>query len=366
MIKSDTAGQDLSQYSLTRCYCPSGSALTSAAWSRNESLCAVEKGSPGTRGKYEDEERQPLHVRVDRESEEGRMRYRTLGRTGLQVSEIGFGGAPTGIAHYIERWDSAGAAERASVVRAIRRGLDLGLNYLDTAPGYGNGLGEEIFSEAIAGRRDEVVLATKTGARDAAGIVESVEQSLRRLGTDHVDVLQFHGGWYPAEDVEKILRQGGLETYQQLREQGKARFLGFTAEGPSGGVSELIATDAFDVMQCRYNLLYQHPCDFINDAGIIREAKARNMGVVTMRTLTSGEFQRLMRHSFPQAAGMDLNRFLLNFALSNPFIDVALVGMRRPEEVEANNALSEDTAARLDLKALAAGRFVSPDMEVKL
>jgi aryl-alcohol dehydrogenase-like predicted oxidoreductase len=292
------------------------------------------------------------------------MQYRTLGRTGLQVSEIGFGGAPTGIAHYLECWDSAAALERSSVVRAIRRGLDLGLNYLDTAPGYGAGLGEEIFGEAIAGRRDEVVLATKTGARDPTGIVESVEQSLRRLGTDRIDVLQFHGGWYPAEDVEKILRQGGLETYQQLREQGKARFLGFTAEGPSGGVTELIATDAFDVMQCRYNLLFQHPCDFINEAGIIREAKARNMGVVTMRTLTSGDFQRLMHLSFPQmTAGLDLNRFLLNFVLSNPLVDVALVGMRRPEEVEANNALSEDVAARLDLKALAAHRFVPPDPE---
>jgi aryl-alcohol dehydrogenase-like predicted oxidoreductase len=292
------------------------------------------------------------------------MQYRTLGRTGLQVSEIGFGGAPTGIAHYLECWDSAAALERSSVVRAIRRGLDLGLNYLDTAPGYGAGLGEEIFGEAIAGRRDEVVLATKTGARDPTGIVESVEQSLRRLGTDRIDVLQFHGGWYPAEDVEKILRQGGLETYEQLREQGKARFLGFTAEGPSGGVTELIATDAFDVMQCRYNLLFQHPCDFINEAGIIREAKARNMGVVTMRTLTSGDFQRLMHLSFPQmTAGLDLNRFLLNFVLSNPLVDVALVGMRRPEEVEANNALSEDVAARLDLKALAAHRFVPPDPE---
>jgi aryl-alcohol dehydrogenase-like predicted oxidoreductase len=289
------------------------------------------------------------------------MQYRTLGRTGLRVSEVGFGGAPTGIADYIERWDSAAAVERNSVVQAIRRGLDLGLNYLDTAPGYGAGLGEEIFGEAIAGRRDEVVLATKTGARNPEGIVESVEQSLQRLGTDRLDVLQFHGGWYPLEDVEKILRRDGLETYQQLREQGKVRFLGFTAEGPSGGVSELIASGAFDVMQCRYNLLYQHPCDFINNAGIIREAKARDMGVVTMRTLTSGEFQRLMSHSFPHAvAGLDLNRFLLNFVLSNPLVDVALVGMRRPEEVEANNALSEDAGARLDLKTLS-HRFVPPD-----
>src|SRR2546423_954592 len=199
------------------------------------------------------------------------MQNRMLGRTGLKVSEIGFGGAPAGITGYIETWDSAAAAARASVVQAIRRGLELGLNYLDTAPGYGAGLGEEIFGEAIAGRRDEVVLATKTGARDPAGIVDSVEQSLRRLRTDRIDILQFHCGWYGADDVDKILRQGGLETYQRLREQGKVRFIGFTAEGPSAGVSALIATDAFDVVQCRYNLLNQQTCDYINEAGIIRE-----------------------------------------------------------------------------------------------
>ncbi len=150
------------------------------------------------------------------------------------------------------------------------------LNYLDTAPGYGAGLGEEIFGEAIAGRRDEVVLATKTAARDLAGIVESVEHSLRRLGTDRLDVLQFHGGWYPLEEVERILRQGGLETYQRLRQQGKVRFLGFTAEGRSGGVSELIATDAFDVLQCCYNLLNQQTCDYVNEAGIV--ARRRRAG----------------------------------------------------------------------------------------
>src|SRR5205823_1360096 len=126
-------------------------------------------------------------------------------------------------------------------------------------------------------------------------------------------------GWYGAEDVDKILRRGGLETYQRLRERGKVRFLGFTAEGPSGGVWELIATDAFDVMRCRYNLLNQHTCDYVNEAGIIREAKARGMGVVTMRTLTSGIFQQLMRRAFPeQMRDADLDGFLLNYVLSNP------------------------------------------------
>jgi aryl-alcohol dehydrogenase-like predicted oxidoreductase len=280
------------------------------------------------------------------------MQTRTLGRTGLQVSEIGFGGAPAGIADYLEPWDPAGAVETESLVSAIHRAIDLGLNYFDTAPGYGDGAGEALFGRALAGRRDRAILATKTGARDAEGIRRSVEASLRRLQTEVIDVLQFHGGWYPPEDVERILGEG-LAVYQALRDEGKVRFLGFTAEGPSGGVSKLIATGAFDVLQVRYNLLYQHTCDHVNDAGVMREAEARGMGIVTMRTLTSGIFQRLMRQVFPDAmAPAELDRLCLRYVLSNPLVDVAIVGMRRAAEVEANAALSDDASARLDLVAL--------------
>src|SRR5437867_3530916 len=141
--------------------------------------------------------------------------------------------------------------------------------------------------------------------------------ALRDAGTHRLvgggDRLRRGGGWYPPGEVEKILRQGGLETFQRLREQGKVRFLGLTAEGPSGGVSELIASDAFDVLQCRYNLLNQQTCDTINEAGIIREARARQMGVVTMRMLTSGIFQKLFRQAFPQLGTLPIDRFLLNF-----------------------------------------------------
>jgi aryl-alcohol dehydrogenase-like predicted oxidoreductase len=280
------------------------------------------------------------------------MQTRVLGRTGLRVSEIGFGGAPAGIANYLEPWDPGGAAETESLVAAIHRALDLGVNYFDTAPGYGEGAGETLFGRALAGRRDRAILATKTGARDAQGVRNSVEASLRRLQTDVIDVLQFHGGWYPPEDVERILGEG-LPAYQALRDEGKIRFLGFTAEGPSGGVSQLIATDAFDVLQVRYNLLYQHTCDHLNDAGVMREAEAREMGIVTMRSLTSGIFQKLMRQVFPDAlAPADLDRLCLSYVLSNRLVDVAIVGMRRAAEVEMNAALSDDTGARLDLVAL--------------
>jgi aryl-alcohol dehydrogenase-like predicted oxidoreductase len=280
------------------------------------------------------------------------LNYRTLGRTGLQVSEIGFGGAPAGLSHYIERWDAAGEAEGRDVIEAVRAALDSGINYFDTAPGYGAGRSESLFGQGIAGRREECILATKTPIAGSEEIVRSVEASLSRLQTEVIDVLQFHGSGYSPAEVDRILNGGGLEAYQTLKAQGKVRFLGFTAEGPSVGAYQLMNTGAFDVMQMRYNFMYQSSCDYANEAGIIRDAKRQGMGVVTMRSLTSGTFQQLMRRAFPQLKDADLDGFLLNYNLSNPFLDVVLVGMRRKGEVEKNVALANDVSLRWDLEAV--------------
>jgi aryl-alcohol dehydrogenase-like predicted oxidoreductase len=230
------------------------------------------------------------------------MQYRTLGRTGLRVSEVGVGGAQFGLTNYMGAWDAYSAeAQRATTV-TVHRALELGYTYFDTAPGYGDGRGEEMLGVALQGHRDEIVLATKVsgGQWTPEGIRASVEASLRRLRIDVVDVIQFHGGWYHSDQVDQILRGGGLETFQQLKREGVARFIGFTCEGPSAGVEELIATGAFDVMQARFNLMYQHPSDWENNEGIIRQADAQGMGIVLMRPLTSGVFQRLMAQAFPQ------------------------------------------------------------------
>ena len=280
------------------------------------------------------------------------MQYRTLGRTNLKVSEIGFGGAQVGIPNYMETCDPRGPREQQTILDALDRALDLGLNYVDTAPDYGDGISEEVLGRVVGKRRDEIVLATKLSDYDGKSVVESVERSLRRLQTDVIDVLQFHGGIYEKDDLDTILNGGGLDALHTLRHQGKIRFLGFTAELPSGGVSTLIATGAFDVVQIRYNFTYQCACDFINPRGVMREAEDQEMGIVIMRPLTSGVFQRLMAQAFPQLAEADLSAFLLNYVLSNPFVDVAIIGMRRIEEVEANNALSDNTASRLDLEAV--------------
>src|SRR5438093_10467336 len=134
------------------------------------------------------------------------MEYRTLGRTGARVSAIGFGGAPAGLSGYLGAYDAAAVESQAEVERAIRRALELGVTYFDTAPGYGGGISEEVYRRGLGADRGRVFLATKTPRSrwTSAGIRESLEESLRRLGTDHVDLLQFHGGWYGPDAADLV------------------------------------------------------------------------------------------------------------------------------------------------------------------
>ena len=282
------------------------------------------------------------------------MRYRTLGRTRLKVSEIGVGGAQFGLTNYMGRWDAFTEEAQRGTTTTIHRALELGYNYFDTAPGYGDGRSEEMMGNALKGHRDHAIIATKVsvGEWTPDKIRKSVEASLRRLQVDVIDVIQFHGGWYPSEHVDVILRGGGLDTFLRLKEEGKARFIGFTTEGPSGGVEELMATGAFDTIQVRYNLLYQHPSDFMTNEGAIRQAEALGMGIILMRPMTSGVFQSLMARAFPQIETLEVGRLLLNYVLSDPYVDVALIGMREPRFVEINNAISDDVSSRLDLDQL--------------
>jgi predicted aldo/keto reductase-like oxidoreductase len=130
------------------------------------------------------------------------------------------------------------------------------------------------------------------------------------------------------------------------------RFPGFTAEGLSAGPEELIATGTFDTMQIRCSLLFQHVSDWGNEEGVIRQADAQGMGIILMRPLTSGVFQRLMAQAFPQIDTRGVGCLLLNSVLSDPYVDVALVGVREPRFVELNNEIWDDVASRIDLAAL--------------
>ena len=279
------------------------------------------------------------------------MRYRMLGRTGEMVSEVGFGGTGIGLRNYISAWDPAGTDQLQLAEESIRRAVALGITYFDTAPKYGS---EPLFGQLLKPHRDQLFLATKVRESDAAKVRRSVEESLTRLQTDQIDLIQYHGEWYTDELMHHFFKTDGiLAGLQSLRQDGLVRFLGFTSEGVNGNVSRLIATREFDVMQIQYNLFNQQPCDLEKGHGVMFEAEDREMGIVIMRALTGGTFAKWMSYVAPQLAGqIDFAQALLAFVLSNPLADVALVDMRLPEWVEANCRTSDDLSSRIDLAEL--------------
>ncbi|MEZ4616846.1 MAG: aldo/keto reductase [Caldilineaceae bacterium] len=258
-------------------------------------------------------------------------------------------------------WDPFSPNGRQTAIATVHAALDAGINYIDTAPSYGDGNSESIIGEATAPRRDEFTLATKVGYRNltATDVTASVENSLRRLRTDVIDVIQFHGGMYTDAEVSHILNDGLLDALVRLRDQGKVRFLGFTVEEP-WTAQPLIASGAFDVMQVRYNLIYQAAA-----LHVLNQAKDADLGVATMRTMTSGMLQKIAQQLAPgwQDAN-DLYTVALQFVLSDSRVHLPIVGMRWPEEVAQNVALVEEFDPAYDmagLPRLTAGIYRSED-----
>lgn len=271
-----------------------------------------------------------------------------FGKTNLHVTRLALGGYPFGGVNRARGWDPFTAEGRAAAIRTIHAALDAGITLVDTAPGYGDGNSESIFGEALQGRRDHVTLATKVGYHGtAADVTASVEASLRRLRTDVIDVIQFHGGMYTEAEVRHILHEGLVDALFALREQGKVRFVGFTVEEP-WTAKPLIASGLFDVMQVRYNLIYQSAALHVLD-----EARDADMGVSVMRPMTSGIMQRMASYLAPEwQAARDLYEVALKFVLADSRVHVANVGMRWPDEVATNVALVSSFQPPFDMAEL--------------
>lgn len=284
-----------------------------------------------------------------------------FGKTNLTVTRIALGGYPFGGVNKARGWDPFSTEGRQTAIATVHTALDVGINYIDTAPSYGNGNSESIIGEATVHRRDQFTLATKVGYRNlsAQEVTASVEASLHRLRTDVIDVIQFHGGMYTATEVDHILRGGLLDALVRLRNQGKVRFLGFTVEEP-WTAQPLIASGAFDVMQVRYNLIYQAAA-----LHVLNQARDADLGVATMRTMTSGMFQRIAQHLAPEwPAAHDLYEVAFKFVLSDSRVHLPIVGMRWPDEVARNVAIVENFQPTYDmaqLPRLTAGIYQSED-----
>jgi len=297
------------------------------------------------------------------------MQYRTLGRTGERVSEVGFGGAGAGLRNYLGRFDPTQEDQIQLVRQAIERAVELGVNYFDTAPAYGS---EPLFGQVLKPYRNNVFIATKVKEKNAEDTRKSIENSLTRLQTDRIDLIQYHGGWYTDEEMHNILKPNGvLAGMQEAVADGLVSYVGFTSEGTNGAVTRLINTGAFDVMQIQYNLMFQHPYDPDKHAVVMFEAEEQEMGIAIMRPFTGGVFPRWLKLVYPTIEDrIDVDKLmagLLTLVLSNPLTDVAIVGMRLVELVEKNCAISDDTDARFDLDPLY-GRFLRkcPDSDEEM
>lgn len=298
------------------------------------------------------------------------MRYRKLGRTGIEVSEIGFGGWGIG-----GGW---GFQDDQEAIRALKRALDLGVTLFDTALGYGDGHSEELIGQAMAKVRDRVVIATKIPPKTgrwpvlphepvsetfpADWIIECTEQSLKNLGTDYVDVQQLHA-WTPpyTEQLE------WYEALSRLKGQGKIRAFGVSANDwdPYGPVG-LAESGLTDTVQVIYNVFEQRPAERLlpaalaHDVGIIVRVPFEE-GLLTGKmgpdyTFDEGDWraewltpERLAEASRRVAA---LKSFLaedrptlaalaLKFCLSHPAVSAVIPGMRRVAHVESNCAVSD-------------------------
>ena len=183
------------------------------------------------------------------------MEKRKLGRTGLNVSPIALGGASFGYVHKSANWDPWSDDGRKTVIATLNHGLELGINYIDTAPLYGAGNSETLIGEVMKTRRQGCVLATKVWfEQDKQGATDSVQESLKRLQTDYIDIVQIHGRMYSAADYEHIVKKGGpLEGLKVLREAGKIGFIGITTEEP-WTVLPFLGHPEIDVYQIAYNI----------------------------------------------------------------------------------------------------------------
>jgi aryl-alcohol dehydrogenase-like predicted oxidoreductase len=231
---------------------------------------------------------------------------RTLGKTGLRVSALGFGCGNVG-----GLMVRGAPAERE---RAVARALELGINYFDTAPSYGNGLSEQNLGLALKALRVTPTVGTKfnlseADRRDVPGaIARSLETSLRRLGLDRVDLLQCHERIVPAGATGSRLAEAShigvdrarvvdeiVPALQKLRGQGKLRFYGITALGDTEALHETLDSGALDTAQVCFNLLnpsagYPVPRGFPAQdfKQMLRVAARREVGVIAIRVLAAG------------------------------------------------------------------------------
>jgi aryl-alcohol dehydrogenase-like predicted oxidoreductase len=265
----------------------------------------------------------------------------------LRVSELGFGAVEIGVEYGIQVDGKLNRPEEGRAMQIVQRALDLGINLIDTARGYGDS--ERIIGQAVAGKRDSVVLMTKLAAIDGdltgeglqRFMVESLETSLRLLRTEAIDVYQVHSA------TTTLLQRGEvMGILDRFRRDGKVRFVGATVYGEDDALA-VLDDPRMDVLQIAYTML-----DASMEDRVIPLAAARGVGVIARSVLhrgvltpkgTGGSADERRLHE--AANGFDwlfdddtqsLPHAAMRFALSHPGVGCALLGMDSIEQVEQN------------------------------
>lgn len=299
------------------------------------------------------------------------MNYRTLGRTGLRVSEIGFGawaiGGPTKLGDKNIGW---GPVDDETSLRTLQTALDSGINFYDTADVYGWGHSEELVGKAFAGKRDKVIIASKVGNRiDEDGkwvkdfsrgwVEKAIDASLKRLRTDYIDLYQLHSPNADFEYSDEI-----FEVFEDLQKSGKIRFYGVSI-GPVAHGLQLAKMDKGDVFQVVYNILHREP-----EEKLFEIAQEKNIGIIARVPLASGfltgkfktghtfhaddhrasksrdeidsTIEKVEKLRFLAAEGKrTMAQAALQFCLAHPAVSTAIPGARTEEQVRMNAAASE-------------------------
>ena len=272
---------------------------------------------------------------------------RTLGRTDLQVTTLGFG------AMELRGGQSGSALSDDDADKLLNQVLDKGINFIDTSIDYGRS--EELIGKYISHRRSEYVLASKCGCvpnapqgsdhvHTAKNIREGVEHSLRTLQTDHLDVVQFHRSL----SRDEFDAEGALAELLKLRDEGKVRFIGVSGVLPT--LREQIDMGVFDVFQIPYSALQREHED------VITKASDSGMGIIVRGGVARGtpdDWEGRRYYMLPNETmqdwwdnakldelldGMSRIEFMLRFTLAHPGLDTTIVGTRNAEHLDGNIA----------------------------
>jgi aryl-alcohol dehydrogenase-like predicted oxidoreductase len=235
------------------------------------------------------------------------IRKRQLGKTGLEVSEVAFGCMIT------------------SDQSVIERAADLGVNLFDTARGYQGGNNERLVGAALKGRRDRVFISTKTGGRTKADALAHLEESLKELGTDHVDIWYLHGKRSAADLTDEL-----LDAQRTAREQGKIRFAGVSLHSGHEEVIPAAIEKKMDVVLVTYNFTMGDR----NDA-LMRSLHEAGVGVVAMKVMAGGRGPEAVAARERLAASGSMLP-ALKWALRSPFVHATIPSTTDMAQLDEN------------------------------